>query len=70
MRQLKNRCACESVLASLAPRHAELLLLRADGLSYREVAEALEQNPASIGTLLIRAQEAFRKEYVNRYGQP
>jgi RNA polymerase sigma-70 factor (ECF subfamily) len=57
------------VLAVIAPRHAELLLLRSHGLSYNELAAALDLNPASIGTLLGRAQQAFRKEYVNRYGE-
>lgn len=57
-------------LAALDSRSAELLLLRSHGLSYSEVAAALELNPASVGTLLTRAQLAFRKEYVKRYGQP
>jgi len=57
------------ILAALEPRPAELLVLRSQGFSYQEVASALDLNPASIGTLLSRAQEAFRKEYVKRYGQ-
>jgi RNA polymerase sigma-70 factor (ECF subfamily) len=56
------------VLAALDPRQAELLLLRSGGLSYDELASALELNPASVGTLISRAQQAFRKEYVKRYG--
>lgn len=57
------------VLAALDPRQAELLLLRSNGLSYEEVASAAEVNPVSVGTLISRAQQAFRKEYVRRYGQ-
>ena len=57
------------VLAALDPRQAELLLLRSSGLSYDEVASAAEVNPVSVGTLISRAQQAFRKEYVKRYGQ-
>ncbi len=57
-------------LARLDSRSAELLLLRSHGLSYGEVAAALDLNPASVGTLLARAQQAFRKEYVQRYGEP
>jgi len=57
------------VLSVIQTRQAELLVLRSDGLSYEEVATALDLNPASVGTLLIRAQQAFRKEYVNRYGE-
>jgi len=57
------------VLAVIEPRQAELLVLRSHGLSYEELAEALELKPVSIGTLLSRAQNAFRKEYVKRYGR-
>jgi RNA polymerase sigma-70 factor (ECF subfamily) len=57
------------VLAVIQSRHAELLLLRSQDLSYDELAAALNLNPASIGTLLTRAQQAFRKEYIKRYGE-
>ncbi len=57
------------VLAALDSRQAELLLLRSSGLSYEEVAAALELNPASVGTLIARAQQAFRKEYLKLYGE-
>lgn len=58
-----------TVLAALNPRQAELLLLRGSGLSYAEVAASLELNPASVGTLISRAQQAFRKEFIQRYGE-
>ena len=57
------------VLAALHPRQAELLLLRSSGLSYAELAAALELNPASVGTIISRAQQAFRKEFIERYGE-
>lgn len=57
------------VLAVVEPRQAELLLLRSHGLSYDELASALELNVNSIGTYLSRAQQAFRKEYIKRYGE-
>ena len=57
------------VLAILNPRQAELLILRSHGLSYDELAAALEMKPVTVGTLLIRAQQAFRKEYMKRYGE-
>ena len=57
------------VLSVLEPREAELVLLRGQGFSYDELAAALDLNPASIGTLLGRAQKAFRREYVQRYGE-
>jgi RNA polymerase sigma-70 factor, ECF subfamily len=58
-----------TVLAALDRRQAELLLLRNEGLSYQDLARTLDLNPASVGTYLVRAQQAFRKEYVKRYGE-
>ena len=55
------------VLGALDSRHAELLLLRGQGLSYEELASTLGLNPKSVGTFLSRAQQAFRKEYIRRY---
>jgi RNA polymerase sigma-70 factor, ECF subfamily len=57
-----------AVLTVLKRRDSELLVLRSEGLSYQEIAGILRLNETSVGTLLRRAQEAFRKEYVNRYG--
>ena len=56
-------------LAALKPKNVLLIVLRSEGLSYGELAAALRLNPGSVGTLLARAEEAFRKEYLNRYGQ-
>ncbi len=64
--QTQVRC----VLAMMNPRDAELLLLRSNDLSYEELANTLELNPASVGTLIGRARTAFRKEYVKLYGEP
>jgi RNA polymerase sigma-70 factor (ECF subfamily) len=57
-----------AVLGQLNRRHAELLLLRTQGLSYQEVARVLNVNPSYVGSLMSRAHEAFRKEYERRYG--
>ena len=56
------------VLASIRAKDAELLMLRSEGESYNEIALVLGISPASIGTLLNRAEQAFRREYVNHYG--
>jgi RNA polymerase sigma-70 factor, ECF subfamily len=58
-----------AVLAAMDRRQAELLLLRNEGLSYQELASTLDLNPASVGTFLARAQQAFRREYLKRYGE-
>jgi RNA polymerase sigma-70 factor (ECF subfamily) len=57
------------VLSAMRPRQAEMLLLRSQGFDYNQLAATLDLNPASVGTLLGRAQQAFRKEYVKRYGE-
>lgn len=57
------------VLSVLNPRQAELLLLRSHDFSYQELASMLNLNPSSVGTLLSRALEAFRKEFTRRYGK-
>jgi len=59
-----------SVLSSLRSRDAELLILRSEGMSYQEVAGILQLSEASVGTMVRRAQQAFRKEYLKRHGQP
>jgi RNA polymerase sigma-70 factor (ECF subfamily) len=50
------------VLARLPERSAVLLVLRYSGLSYAEIASALDVRASSVGTLLRRAEEAFRRE--------
>jgi RNA polymerase sigma-70 factor (ECF subfamily) len=57
------------VLGVIDPRQAELLLLRCNDLSYQELASTLNLKPASVGTLLSRALQAFRREFVQRYGK-
>jgi RNA polymerase sigma-70 factor (ECF subfamily) len=65
----EERDKVRAVLRAVRPRDAELLVLRSHGLTYDEMAAALSLNPASVGTLLRRAQVAFRKEYIERYGE-
>jgi RNA polymerase sigma-70 factor (ECF subfamily) len=65
----EERCArVREVLSGLKPRDAQLLLLRAEGLAYREVAETLGMQPGSVGTLLARAEAEFEKRFRARYG--
>lgn len=61
--QAEEHSRVREVLASLPERQSRLLLLRHAGLSYAECAEALEVAPGSIGTLLVRAEKAFREAY-------
>ncbi|MBA3317099.1 MAG: sigma-70 family RNA polymerase sigma factor [Gemmatimonadales bacterium] len=50
-------------LDRLGERERNILLLRAEGYGYRELAEALELHEASIGTFLARAKQAFIEAY-------
>jgi RNA polymerase sigma-70 factor (ECF subfamily) len=56
-----------SVLASIKSVQAQLLILRASGLSYKELAEALDVKMSGIGTMLNRAEEEFRNRYLALY---
>jgi RNA polymerase sigma factor (sigma-70 family) len=47
------------ILRKMPRRDVQLLILRHSGLSYKEIAEALSIIPASIGTLLNRAEKKF-----------
>lgn len=66
----EERGRVRAVLSRLSRRDAELLLLRNEDLSYADIADAVGLNPESVGTLLVRARQAFGKEYVRTYGQP
>lgn len=59
----EKRRRVRAVLARLKPVQAQALILRASGFSYDEVAEALGVKRVSVGTLLLRAEDAFRKHY-------
>ena len=59
----EERQRVRGALARLPERSAKLLLLRYGGLSYADIASALEISPSSVGTLLARAERAFVTEY-------
>jgi RNA polymerase sigma-70 factor (ECF subfamily) len=59
----EERDRVRAALATLPQRQARLLLLRHAGLSYAEVAAALDLAPGSVGTLLARAERAFAEAY-------
>lgn len=56
-------------LIRLPERQALLLILRQMNFSYAECAAICEVAPSSVGTLLARAAEAFRREYQIVTGQ-
>lgn len=51
------------VLDALTERDRTLLLMREEGFSYQEMAEAVDVKATSVGTLLARAQQRFIEIY-------
>ena len=64
----EQRIRVRTVLAALKTKQASLLVLRSEGYSLAEIASFLCLAPNSVGTLLARADMAFRKDYTKRYG--
>lgn len=50
-------------LQAVSPRSAQLILLRYSGFSYAEIAAIMQVKPASIGTLLARAEKEFEQVF-------
>jgi len=63
---LDERRRVRVALARLPRRQAVALVLRHSGLSYAEVAAALDLSVGSVGTVVRRAESALRKE-LNRH---
>lgn len=66
----ETRDRVRAALDRLPERDRQLLLLRAEGYRYRELAVALELNEASVGTLLARAKAAFKQAYEEAFDAP
>jgi RNA polymerase sigma factor (sigma-70 family) len=61
----EERCLrVRHVLSLLKPAQAQLLILRSAGLSYKEIADALEVKATSVGNMLNRAEQEFRDRYI------
>jgi RNA polymerase sigma factor (sigma-70 family) len=58
----EDRSRVRAALARLPHRQAAALVLRHSGLSYAEIATALDLSPGSVGTTVRRAESALRKE--------
>ena len=65
----ERRARVREVLGELKSREAQLLLLRANGLAYKELAQTLGVEPGSIGTMLARAEAEFERKFRARYGE-
>jgi RNA polymerase sigma-70 factor (ECF subfamily) len=60
----EERKRVQHALASMKPARAQILLMRASGASYQKIADALQVKAGSVGTLLKRAEDEFRKWYL------
>ncbi|HEX2574988.1 MAG TPA: sigma-70 family RNA polymerase sigma factor, partial [Aquihabitans sp.] len=59
---LEDRSRVRTALTRLPEKQAVALVLRHSGLSYAEVAAALDLSPGSVGTTVRRAESSLRKE--------
>lgn len=58
----EERSQVRAALARLPRKQAVVLVLRHSGMSYGDVARALDISPGSVGTTVRRAESALRKE--------
>jgi RNA polymerase sigma factor (sigma-70 family) len=52
----------QNVLRRINRRYAIVLALRHSGMSYKEIAAVMDVKVNQVGTLLVRAESAFKKE--------
>ena len=56
------RAVVRTALQRLNPRERRALMMREEGFSHREIAEAVETTTGSVGTILVRALEKLARE--------
>ena len=66
----EQKQAVRAALRRISPRAANLLVLRYSGLSYKEIAEAVNVAPGSVGTLLARAEKEFMSQFEKTQPEP
>jgi RNA polymerase sigma-70 factor (ECF subfamily) len=59
----QERALARKAIDALTERDREALLMREEGLDYKEIAEALELSLASVGTTLSRARRRLVEVY-------
>ena len=62
----ENIRRAREALEVLSQRDREMLLLRQEGFSYREIAEVAGVSHRSVGTILARALQRFAKEVADK----
>lgn len=61
--RMQDAAEVRAVLRILPERDVQILILHASGLTYKEIASALNISSASVGTLLARAEHKFESQY-------
>lgn len=56
-----------ATMARLSERERRLLLLSAEGFSYRDIAATLGVRETSVGVFIARARQAFREAYAEAF---
>ena len=59
----EERRKARMALARINPRQSQLLIMRYSGMTYKDIASALNLSATSIGPLLLRAEREFEKQY-------
>ncbi|MGE7946330.1 RNA polymerase sigma factor SigX [Lysinibacillus sp. NPDC093688] len=57
-----------NVLSSMNERDRTILLMKFSGFQYKDIADVFQMDISSIGTLLVRAKQKFRKMYTQVEG--
>ena len=63
MEREEGRAMARKALDALAERDRDALLMREEGLSYEEIATALDLSVGSVGTTLSRARRRLMEVY-------
>ena len=68
MEGIEERQRVRTALERMPERERRMLLLQAEGYTYRDIATAVRIHEASVGTLLVRARQTFRRHYEDLFG--
>lgn len=69
MHQDLNRIEVEDVLNTLTLKDQLLLKMKMTGLAYSEMAEVMGVSKGSVGVMLMRAMNRFKKSYEKNEGK-
>jgi RNA polymerase sigma factor (sigma-70 family) len=68
MEGIEERQRVRTALERMPERERRMLLLQVEGYTYRDIATAIRIHEASVGTLLVRARQTFRRHYEELFG--